>query len=332
MNLKPETKEYWWYVSDEKMMLNHEVWGRTTLNTQGVHDSIEQTYQAYVAYGYEPFIDGIKSCWKRKEYKNALLRLIYGYYYKPQRYPIEYEGMRGMSRDHVIYSIMAFIHSGMNKVELWEYIKRIPFNIGDNIGTLMTPKLWLWGRLVSGKLIGQLYYPMVAWSAFKNYHTNKMVESVLGFGMGVEEHQTQFKPLFRQEKPKIIKTLTGLYYPTYANKLTANMLKVVPQNWFTKIAKKYSLKMVPTYNYAQKILLGGKLSEEEIADLSTYEPMTGDRWSDQLNKWYSDRPLYIIKNRYPDKNYTDGNCLDKDYALKLLEKQKNDTTNTKENC
>lgn len=154
MKFDPKTKSTWYYVSDENMMINHNFHGDKRLSEQGVHDSIEQTYHAYITYEYEPFIDAIKNCWKKVDYKNPIMKHFFGFKYKPQRYPISYENMKSMSRDHVIYSLMAFYHSGMSKDDLWDRVKRLPFMIGDNLGTIMTPELWLWGRLISGKKIG----------------------------------------------------------------------------------------------------------------------------------------------------------------------------------
>lgn len=318
MGFNLNNKETWWYVSEENMMLNHDVWGREGLWCQGVHDSIEQTYHAYVAYGYEPFIDGIKNCWKKIEYKNPILKKLFGYYYKPQRYPIKYDGMKGMSRDHVIYSFMAFIKSGMSKEEIYEYASHLTWKIGDNIGTIMTPKLWLWMMLISGKKIGYLYYISVMFGMLSANNKNNFIEKISGYGFAInEEEQKNFKPLFSNEKPKIIKTIANMYFPTYAVKLTANMLNVVPENWFVKKSRYYAIKMIPKHNVVLKLLLKQNLTETEISELLNYKSMTGDRWSDQLNKWYSDRPLYIIEERYPEKEYTKENTLDKDYALKL---------------
>lgn len=324
MGFNKDNKETWWYVSDENMMLNHSIDGYIGLWSQGVHDSIEQTYHAYIAYEYKPFIDGIKNCWKKEEYENPIMKKIFGFKYKPQRYPIHYESMKGMSRDHVIYSLMAFYYSGMSKEEIFDYGKRLPFMIGDNVGTTMTLKLWLWIRLICGKKIGYFYYPLVLFTMIGMNIKNYLIEKLSGFNYAIgEEHQRNFKPLLSEDKPKIIKKLANLYYPTYAIKLTANMLNIIPENWFVKQSRKLALKYVPTYNYVLKMLLKQKLTNEEVSDLMGYKSMSGDRWSDQLNKWYSDRKLFILEVKFPDIGYTKDNELDKDYAFKLLEISKN---------
>ena len=97
------------------------------------------------------------------------------------------------------------------------------------------------------------------------------------------------------------------------------MLDCIRENWFVKKIRKNSLKFVPKYNYVLKMLFRQELTEEEIKDLKYYKSMSCDRWSDQLNKWYSNRKLYIIEEKHPDKNFTTDNELDRDYALKLYE-------------
>jgi hypothetical protein len=48
--------------------------------------------------------------------------------------------------------------------------KKVPFFIGDNLGTTMTPKLYFWMRLISGKSFGFIYYLIEFFSALKNMH------------------------------------------------------------------------------------------------------------------------------------------------------------------
>lgn len=318
MGLNLKNKKTWWYVSPENMMCNRHIDGYEGLWSQGVHDSIEQTYHAYFAYDDYRFIKGIKDCWKRIEYKNPIMRKLFGFKYKPQRYPIAYDAMKGMSRDHVIYSLVAFKYSGMSDKEVWEYVKRIPFFIGDNIGTTMTPKLWLWGRLISGKLIGLLYYPLALFSALRVNLTTRFLNWLFDYRYGEEIHQSKYdetySDIFTEAEKKFIK----FYYPTYAVKLSANMLKVLPDNIFTRITKNLLKPLIPKYNYVLKLLLGVDLSQEEREDLRNYRPMTGDRWSDQLNNSYPGGRLHIIEDYFGDPTLVKENTLDKDYALKLL--------------
>lgn len=313
-NFDPNNKNTWWFVSNENMMLTHNIWGNnSSIETMGVHDCIEQTYHAYVAYGYKPFIDGIRSCWVYDEANDK---------YKPQRYPISYPGMRGMSRDHVIYSLMAFIYSGMPKNNISEYVKRLPFNIGNEVGKTMTPELWLWGRLISGKLVGCLFYPLILIEMIFYYFWNIMVDKIAGFELYSETHPSKYSVWLKKDKPKKYNYLGGKLFPTYALKLVANMTSILPDNWFIKMTRKIGLKMTPTYNYVIRLLFKGQLNENEIIDLKNYEPIYHERWSAILNNKINDRLSYKIVEHQCWNGMFDYNNLDKDYALKLLEKTK----------
>lgn len=325
MKFNPNNKNTWWFVSDENMMLFHNIWGNNTaVELMGAHDCVEQTYHAYVAYGHEPLIDGIKSCWKIKEYKNPIMKKLYGWGYKPQRYPIAYPGIVGMSRDHVIYSLMAFIHSGMSKSELYDRVKRLPFMIGDKLGKTMTPELWLWGRLISGKAIGQLFYPLVLVEMILYYYWNMYIDKKAGFGLYKEDHPSKYEVWLNKDKPEKYVYWSKKMFPIYALKLVANMTSVLPNNWFIRQVRKIGLKMTPTYNYVIRILFKGSVTEEEVKDIENYNPLFAERWSAMLNRKTNDRTSYRIIELQNWEGIFDENVLDRDYAIKLIE---NENTN-----
>lgn len=315
MGLDLTTKKTWWYVSDENIMLSHymgnidyEYDNKNNLWSQGVHDSIEITYEAYQTYKYEPFIDGIKSCWKKIETKN-------GYYYKPQRYPIAYESMIDMSRDHVMYSICAFLESGMSQEEVWEYAGKV--KLGKKLGLTMSPELWLWLRLVSNKKIGLLYYPLMLCNSYLYLLANKLVDKVSGFGP--EDHPDAFKPLIRAEKPGIVNMLANAYLlPPYAVKLVLEQINRIPQNWWVKQIRKNMGKLVPKYNIVLKKLAGLEITEEDKQIVLNHKSMTADRWSMSMNRWTNDRRIYYIDEEWPEKNFLIENNLQKDYAMKII--------------
>lgn len=285
-------KETWWFVSNQNMMLNQDVFqrNRDNLDDYGVNDCIEQTYHAYVAYKEERFLTGIKNCWLGK---------------KPQRYPIRFPEMKGMSRDHIIYSFMAFIHSGMSKEEINSYVNSVPFFIGDNLGTTMTLKLWLWMKLISGKKIGVLYYPLVYLSALYNVNYNLFIDKKYKTGF-IDEDQDTFVT------GNHMREIAKKYYPTYALKLSANMLSVVSDNWFTKNAKKLLLKITPSKNYVIKILLGEKVDKNVV-----HKPMTCYCWSEMLNPIICNRPIMLIEKNFPQYS-VEKYSVDKDYLTTLL--------------
>lgn len=293
----------YWYVSDKNMMLNH------SDCDGGVYDSIERTYMAYYAYGDERFINGIKSCWTKVYRTNWLSKLIFGdYYYQGERYPGGEN--TDMSRDHTIYGFCAMKMSGMSNEDIYEIASHLRFRIGIKLGKIMTPDLWLWLRLISGKKIGYLYYPIIFTFMFFSSIGNWIIDKLTG--LGVEQSQDEFKIITNNDRPKILKKLTDMYFPNYAVKLVATQLSILPNNWFNKKIKKQVLKMVKN-NYALRLLLDDENipTKEEI---NNYKPMSGDRWADFLNPWMTNSNLYIL-----DEELLRANTLDKDYLLKIYE-------------
>lgn len=288
-------KETWWFVTPQNMVLNQDVYQRKrdVMDDYGANDCIEQTYHAYVAYGEERLIKGIKECWNHK---------------KPQRYPIAFDGMKGMSRDHIIYSLMAFIYSGMSKEELNSYVKKVPFFIGDNLGTTMTLGLWLWMKLISGKKIGKLYYAYVWLDTLLNVTYNLILDKKYKTGFIDEDPETF---VYGNHNREIAKK----YYPTYALKLAANMLYVVDDNRFTRKTKKLLLKITPSRNYVLKILLGEKVSND-----ITHKPMSCYSWSEMLNPIICNRPIMLLERHFPQYDI-EKYCVDKDYLFKLISTQ-----------
>lgn len=317
MGFNKDNKESWWFVSDENMMLNHPVWGDPT--DIGKWDSIEQTYTAYYTYGYKPFADAIKSCWHKTEYKFFLWKLLFGYYYQGERYPGETN--TSMSRDHLVYSFMCYLHDGMSKEDMYEYVSHFRLVVSPKMGMHMTPDLWLWLRLICGKKIGWLYYPVAYVSTIFNNVWNNLLNSITGYNFGTEEHQNTYTIVYG--KPKIFENIRTMYTPTYALKLLVNQVSVLPDNWWTKQIKKQIVKSIPSLNYVFKMLMNVELTDDEKNEVFAYRSMTANRWSDQLNKWWSDRPEYIIEDKYPGKNYTIENNLEKDYLMKLYNERYN---------
>lgn len=302
LNWNSTENETWWWVSDKNMMLNH------TDVDGGKYDSIERTWMSYYAYGDERFIEGIKSCWTKIYRTNWLSKLLFGdYYYQGERYP----GLTNtnMSRDHLIYTVSVLKLSGMSDSDLYEFVSHIRFRIGNTIGMLMTPDLWLWLRLITGKRIGLLYYPYEIIDMFINSLWNKLLINITG--LGVEQTQDEFKMISNSDRPKILKFLTGLFFPNFAVKLMATQLSFLPNNWCCRQLKKLTLKMVQK-NYVLQLLLDGPDISEE--DINYYKPSNGDRWADILNPWMHNHNLSIL-----DDKWLTFNVLDKDYLLKIYE-------------
>ena len=313
MKYNPNTKKTWWFVSDEHMILNHNLFNENNIPKDfGAEDCIAQTYFAYCVYNDEKLLNGIMNCWK-----------FDGKKYRPQRYPVAYSGMTGMSRDHVIYSLCAFLESGMDKNEISKYVTKLPFKLGDSLGKIMNPELWLWCRLIAGRKIGKLYYPLHLILMYLYYVWNKIISRIAKFNLYQEGHPSIYTVIQNNDKPERIRKLANMLYPTYALLFTATMDSYCGDNWFMKKIRKIGLKMTPTYNYVIKLLFRGHLTTEELVDIQNCIPMYADRWSAILNPWINDRPSYrILEYEYfkPWEGMFDENFLDKDYAIWLINK------------
>jgi hypothetical protein len=313
MKYNPNNKNTWWFVSDENMILTKNLFGKTEFpKDYGVQDCIEQTYHGYCVYKDQNLLNGILDCWK-----------FDGKKYRVQRYPVEYPGMVGMSRDHIIYSIATFLESGMKKKEIAQYVTKLPFNLGDSLGKIMNPELWLWLRLMAGKKIGKLYYPLQLFLMNIYYLQNKIIDKFAKFNLYYEDHPSVYKVIQNQDKPEKLRKFAKMLYPTYALKFTATMTNYCDDNWFTRRIRRIGLKMTPTYNYVIKSLFKGKLTNEEKDYAKKCIPIYWDRWSAILIPMVNDRPSYRILE-YKHSNATEEmfeeNFLDKDYCVWLIDK------------
>ena len=316
MSLDLNTTDTWWYFDKKNnMMLTQTYHG---LGENGKHDAIGTAWNAYYTYGEEKFLEGIKSCWK-KTYRKGITKLLLGeYYYQGQRYPEPYPGMKPISRDHTMNTIYALVHSGISKEDLWEFVSHLPFVLGESWRMTINLKMWLWMMNLCGKKIGWLYYPYAYLSLSKSKLNNKLIYWITGYKE--EEHQDNYKRLDVAvwDTPKIIKFIAYLFYPTYALLHSASQIDSINvDNWWTRKIKKLIIEMAPKYNYVIKLLSDDKtITEQEVM---SYKSMTGDRWSDMLNKWISNRYLTIIT----DQNVLRSNQLDRDYLIKLYQNKLN---------
>jgi len=256
----------------------------------GKYDGIEKSCHAYYAYKDQRFIDGIKSCFKKVYRTNKITKFLFGdYYYQAYRYPVPFNLDGPISRDHLSYGFSAMKKSGMSNEEIFEYASRIRLKISDM--AKMTPGLWFWLRLISGKKIGYLYYPWsyLEFGVYKNW--NQLLDKI--WVWGDEFTQDTYKFINVPQKPKLLADMVQTYFPMYAIKISTFQVDVLPNNRYTKKLKSILLKMVQKHNYLLQLMLDDPNGPtQEIVD--NYKPMTGDRWSDILNSWKSDRYLRLI--------------------------------------
>jgi len=309
-----ESKNTYHFVDEEnKMMLvKNPSWKPDGDNGKG--DAIGRSFLSYFCYGDDRFLEGIADCWIRVERKGWLKRFLFGkYYYQGYRYPTyargEEEQPVGLSRDHLIYTVLAFKYAGYSDEFLKDFVKHLRFRISDRF--LMTINLWLWLRVIANiKPYAALYYPIEWLVSAINSVWNRALYKCSGFGE--ESHQDDFIKIPNSMKPKSMKRLASLFFPVYALHLNSWQIKVLPESKWKKRLEKMALTYCPKHNYVIQLLLNSpeKPSQENV---DSYKAMTGGRWTGILNTWLNDRDIEIIK----DPKLIEYNNIDVDYLRKL---------------
>lgn len=291
----PETNTTYWYVDQKwNMILTQSV---TEIPDEGKYDGIEKALHAYICYGDNRFIDGIESCW---EWQNGK--------FIGKRYPDFPFNDAGISRDHTIHSFVAWKLAGQSNNSLLSKAKSLPLQLGDSLGMLQTPSLWLWLRLISRKKIGYLWYLWKLLSSTLALLQNKLVSLIIGFDLK-EVPQDKF---IKGKQSKIDKLL----FPTYALKLVAFQLYVLPDSLVKSIIQKIYLWNTPSENTLLKVMFGSNISQEQI---DNYKPMYGDRWSDELQP---ERTRGDILEVIINEEHISANTLDKDLLIFIYNKFK----------
>ena len=302
-----ESKTAWWIVEPG---INIVIYNGNVMHQcdNGKRDSLGRTLDAFIAYRDRRFLEGILSCWKLEDG-----------WWRGKRYPVDYPTEVPMSRDHVYNTIFA-----LKRAVDWEmvprrhyehFISHQPVKLSDFAKQSISMRLWL--KLLQGKPIGKLYYPLtlLTLKAYKVW--NKFIYKITGTGeIGWEQHQDEFKPILIFPRATILDKITGWLFPNYALMSIGNQIEILDNNyWKTKI-KKEAWDLIPKYNYVGKLLFDHPegVTKEEV---EAYKPMIGDRWSDILNPW-----INYGRNIYPlEKEWLGENELDRDLLITLWEEK-----------
>jgi hypothetical protein len=288
------TDKTYWFVDQKNSMISTQCipnpWD------DGHYDGIEKALHAYICYGDERFINGIENCWKWQDKK-----------FVGKRYPDFNWNEAGISRDHTIYSFVAWKLTNYSNEELHNRASHLPFQLGNESGMTMMPNLWLWLRLISGKKIGMLWYPLAMFGKIGSLLQNKIVSILTGFKLK-ETNQDDFVKADKQSK------IDKWLYPTFALKLGAFQLYVLPNSFMKRVLQKLCLWNTPSENFLLKVMFSGKVTQEQI---DNYKPMYGDRWSDELNP---ERTRGMILEIIKNEEHISANTLDKDLLLFIYNK------------
>lgn len=310
-------KNSYWFRTDENMFTSL---GFDDPPTPFKHDSCETTWQAYYTYNDKCFIEGLKNCIKKVYRKGWKAKLFGEYYYQLQRWPTEYEGMIGMSRDHLIFIFAALYMDNTSSEELNEYVSHLRPVVSTTIGMHMTPELWLWLKLICGKKIGKIYYPWrlissilnMAWTKFMYFLANWPKDELTWN----EYYPRRDERLNKSSKDKIF---SELIEPVYSKNLTSTKVALLPDNWWTKAIKKIELKTTTKYNYILRMLNGDKSVKKE--DIEAYHSIMFYWFTDSFEPWRTKRWMEEIPERwgYDLTNIQHINQVDRDFALKIYD-------------
>lgn len=309
----PDVDYTQWFVDQYNMMLTQNPsWKPDGDNGRG--DSIGRSFIAYFWTGDPRFLDGIANCWVEKRRKSWLGRKLFGEtYYQGYRHPYYAQNPDeqpvGLSRDHTVYTLLAFKYAGYSDEFMKDFVKKLRFRISPF--ALMTINLWLWARALAGmKGWGILYYPIEWITQQASSLWNRFMYWYSGFGP--EKSQDEFMIIPNSMKPKRMVKISSKFYPVYALHIQAWQIKLLKNKWWKKALRKSLWKITPRHNYVIKLLLGhpDRPTKEQV---DKYKSMTGGRWTGILNPWMNDRDMKIIK----DPKRLEFNVQDVEYLRKL---------------
>ena len=301
------TKTYCYADSYDMVLRRDPYWENN--KDGGRADSIGRTFYAYFCYPNNRFIRAIDSCWKRR-YR----RTIFGktkYCYKGHRHPSLDPDLEGLSRDHFMYTIMAYKESG-NLTKINEITRNMKWKISDFAS--FTIDSWLWVKAMTGCKIHTLLYEIILYPIILiNMLWNKIVYKIGDFDQ--EMHQNEFYVIQDADKDIKSKKWAKKLYPTYALLIQAWQVYYLPDSILKRGIEKMLLSMTPRHNYVIQLLLRKKDVPKE--DVYKYKMMTTGRWSSTLEPYINDRDLKIID----DPELLRYNRIEEDLVRKLYEER-----------
>lgn len=299
-----EATDTYWVVDPKYLMMLVQNYG-WDLNGR---DAIGRTFIAYFTYGDERFLEGIENCWDKIERKNWLKRFLFGkYYYQGYRYSDHDD--KYLSRNHLIYTLLAFKYGGYSEGFIKDFVKHLRFRISKKY--LFTLNLWLWARVIANiKPYSILYYPF-QWLTLTIFSLwNRLLYEYSGFGE--ESHQEDFIKIQNSLKPSKMVKLTKKFYSISALHIMSWQIRVLKDSKWKKRLQKIALTICPEHNYVVQLLLQSPNSPSR-ENVESYRSMEEDRWTGILNSWINDRDINFIK----DPKRLEWNVQDVDYLRKL---------------
>jgi hypothetical protein len=207
-----------------------------------------------------------------------------------------------VSRDHVTYFIIANKLVG-DMENLSNY--KIPWRLSQYY--TQTIDMWLWIRTLAGsKFYSVLFYILQSTLLVLAIIWQKSLRWIAGFRP--ERTQSEWSSIMNVYSltpfQLRIRELLGLFYPMYSLHILAWQLYVLPDSSMNRLIKRLMRLIVDRENLLVSMLIGRKVSLEQI---EAYKPMNSYRWSTRLDET-NDRDIYVLN----DPKLYEFNAYDKD--------------------
>lgn len=259
-------------------------------------DIIGRTFRAFLAYRDINMITAINPCWS-----------IFPKYCIGIRHPEFPE--KPMSRDHYIYTLCALKESNIwwAKHKIYLICKYIPWRVANM--HRFTLSLLFWSKAINGSRLAELCYYIIEILTARLYYVPLFKLGYFLASYGEEVHQDDWKTLYIQNDPKWKYWINRWIYPAFAMLYSGFQIRALGDNFprLKKALKKSYAPMVGKTNYVQRILFDLPVTKAQV---ESYKPMIGGRWSGNLNK-RNDRFLYTPKDTWEYNN------IDKDLLIFL---------------
>lgn len=318
MNSSPtfnfNTRETYFYTDKYNLVLQHDPWW-SGVKDGGKADSIGRTFWGYYCYRDERFIDAIDRCFVKKRYSNKRYKkddyYYQGYRHIIQAYNLKSDYLKGLSRDHLIYALMAFKLSGRTE-KLKDITSHLKWRISDF--ATFTPDSWLWMKTMGGSRVAELAYKLMLVPLLSfNLIWNKTIYKLSGFKK--ESHQDDFEKMLNEDKTESTRKYAKMLYPTYAMLIQACQIHFLHDGVLKRVLERILLAMTPRHNYVIQSLLRKK--NIDASNVYNYKTMTNGRWSSTLEPRINDRDLFIIK----DQQIIKENNIEKMMVVRLFEER-----------
>lgn len=285
MALNLRNKNTYYYVDKYNMMLTQ---------SDGKGDSVGRTALAFIAYKWWVFLGAVYSCF---EWGADCHKEIEKPYFIFRRHP-EWN-KNDMSRDHLSYALIMYKYAKRKNMVI-HICKHLRWKISNKYN--MTLDLWLWTRALYSK-----FWLFI----FVNFQCLHM--SIMSLWNCIIMQIMKVSPEYTEQKWDLNITRNRTYsqkklskwlFPAYAIHNLAWQLYVLDRKpW---LLRKIVLTMTGKTNYLVRLLLGGKVTKEQVCG---YQSMTGYRWSTRLDET-NDRHVELLPPQ-------EANDLEKDLLIEM---------------